>query len=53
MAKGSVWVCACGYEVPKKGAMLSGDASYNQGFHVHCPKCGKLVAQFVDPKETQ
>lgn len=52
-AKHSVWVCACGFVLPTRGAVLSGDSSYKYGFHVHCPKCGKVVAQFVDPKVTQ
>lgn len=48
-----VWLCSCSCEVPKKGAVLSGDSSYNYGFHVHCPMCGRVVAQFVDPKVNQ
>jgi hypothetical protein len=39
--------------VTKKGVALSGDFSYRIGFHVHCPVCGKVVAQFVDPKEAR
>jgi hypothetical protein len=50
VAKRSVWICSCGYTVPKKGAVLSGENSYSQGFHVHCPNCGRVIAQFVDPK---
>ena len=48
-----VWVCSCGCVVPKKGANLSGGPHYNQDYHVHCPRCGRIVAQFVYPKETQ
>lgn len=51
IAKRSVWVCSCGYTVPKKAAVLSGYASCSQGFHVHYPKCGKVIAQFVHPKQ--
>jgi hypothetical protein len=46
----SVWVCSCGYVIPKNGAILSGDDWCSQGFHVHCPRCGRVVVQFVDPK---
>jgi len=49
----SVWVCSCGCVIPKKGALLAGGASYKYDFHVHCPRCSRLVAQFVDPKETR
>ena len=52
-AKRLVWVCSCGCVVPKKAAALSGDSSYRCGFHVHCPTCGRVVAQFVNPKETR
>jgi len=45
-----VWVCSCGYTVPKRGAVLSGDDWCSQGFHVHCPRCGRVVAQFLKPK---
>ena len=48
-----VWQCTCGYQVPKKNATLSGDQTYALGFHIHCPNCGKVVAQFVNPKETK
>jgi len=51
-ARRLVWECSCGCKVPKKGVALSGDSSYRSGFHVHCPVCGRVVAQFVDPKET-
>lgn len=46
----SVWICSCGYIVPKGGVVFSGDDWSSQGFHVHCPNCGRIVAQFVDPK---
>jgi hypothetical protein len=49
--KRSVWTCSCGRQIPKKEAELSGYASGNQGFHVHCPGCGKIVAQFLTPKQ--
>lgn len=50
MDRQSVWVCSCGYIVPKKGTELSGYSSGSKGFHVHCPRCGKVVAQFIDSK---
>ena len=46
----SVWVCSCGCTIPKAAAVVSGDDWCSQGFHVHCPNCGRVVAQFVDPK---
>ncbi len=46
------WTCLCGEVIAKKGAALSGDPTYKYGIHVHCPKCSRTVAQFVDPKET-
>ena len=52
-AKRSVWVCSCGCVVPKKGALLAGGPQYKYDFHVHCPRCSRIVAQFVDPKETR
>jgi hypothetical protein len=36
--------------VPKAAAVVSGDDWSSQGFHVHCPRCGRVVARFVDPK---
>ena len=51
--KPSVWVCSCGCIIPKKGANLSGGPHYKQDYPVHCPDCGRIVAQFVNPKETQ
>lgn len=48
--KRSVWTCSCGRQILKKDAELSGYASGSQGFHVHCPGCGKVVAQFLNPK---
>jgi hypothetical protein len=49
-ARQSVWVCSCGYTVSNQDAVLSGDDWCSQGFHVHCPRCGRVIAQFVDPK---
>ena len=53
IGKPSAWKCSCGCVVPKKGAKLSGGPQYKQGYHVHCPKCGKTIAQFINPSETQ
>lgn len=50
VANRSIWVRSCGYIVSKKGAELSGYTSSAKGHHVHCPKCGKVLAQFIDPK---
>jgi len=51
--KPSTWNCTCGYTIPKKGANLSGGPQYKQDYHIHCPNCGRTVAQFINPKETQ
>jgi predicted RNA-binding Zn-ribbon protein involved in translation (DUF1610 family) len=52
--KTSLWTCnSCGTTIPKKDTYLSGYPNSNHGLHIHCPKCGKLVAAFVNPKETQ
>jgi len=37
----------CGCVFPKKDAQLSGWADHPHGFHVHCPRCGATVDQFV------
>jgi hypothetical protein len=51
--KPATWACSCGYAIPKKDALLSGGPSYKYGYHAHCPQCGRVVAQFVKPSETQ
>ncbi|MCW4008614.1 MAG: hypothetical protein NWF09_08030 [Candidatus Bathyarchaeota archaeon] len=45
--KDSYTCSQCGYVFPKKGAEVSGWAGHPYGFHVHCPRCGATVAQFV------
>jgi bifunctional DNA-binding transcriptional regulator/antitoxin component of YhaV-PrlF toxin-antitoxin module len=50
ITKRKVWVCSCGYVTPKKGAELSGYAAGSRGFHVHCPKCGRVVAEYLNKK---
>jgi hypothetical protein len=47
------WTCTCGEIIPKKDATLSGYPNSNNGQHIHCPNCGKLVAAHLNPKETQ
>jgi hypothetical protein len=47
------WLCICGTMIPKKDAKLSGTPGSHHGLHIHCPICGKIVASFVNPKETQ
>ncbi|WGM90180.1 MAG: hypothetical protein NUK63_03430 [Candidatus Bathyarchaeum tardum] len=34
----------CGYVLPKKDAKISGYNSENSSRHIHCPKCGKIIA---------
>jgi len=51
--KPATWKCMCGCVIPKASAKLSGSPEYNKGYHVHCPRCLRTVAQYVDPKETQ
>ena len=53
IGKPSAWKCSCGCIIPKKGAKLSGGPQYKQGYHVHCPQCGRTLAQFINPSETQ
>ncbi|MCW4023740.1 MAG: hypothetical protein NWF01_01735 [Candidatus Bathyarchaeota archaeon] len=45
------WKCQCGCIIPKKDAQLSGGPSYPKGYHVHCPQCGRVVAQYISLKE--
>ncbi len=40
----------CSFSFPQEGANISGDESYKYGFHVHCPQCGAVVAQFIKTK---
>jgi Fe2+ or Zn2+ uptake regulation protein len=40
----------CGHVWPKATAKTSGDPSYPHSAHVHCPKCGAVVDQFLKPK---
>lgn len=51
IGKPSVWVCSCGCVIPKKDATLSGGPQYKQGYHVHCPQCAKILAQFINPQK--
>jgi hypothetical protein len=47
--KRSAWVRSCGYVIPKKDALLSGGPSYKDGYHVHCPQWGIIVASLLSP----
>jgi predicted RNA-binding Zn-ribbon protein involved in translation (DUF1610 family) len=38
----------CGYALPKKDAIVSGWNSENSSTHVHCPKCGRIIARDVE-----
>lgn len=43
-----VYVCkGCGFELPKKDAVVSGWNSEGTSKHVHCPRCGKIIARYV------
>ena len=41
--------CICGFEVLKSEAKVSGGFGYWHGFHVHCPRCGLIIAEEVSP----
>ena len=44
-----VYVCKrCGYVLPKKGAVVSGWDAESSSTHVHCPRCGKIIATYVE-----
>jgi predicted RNA-binding Zn-ribbon protein involved in translation (DUF1610 family) len=43
-----VYVCKrCGYVLPKNEAVISGWDSEYSSTHVHCPRCGKIIARYV------
>ena len=43
-----VYVCKkCGYVLPKKDAVVSGWDAEGSTNHVHCPRCGKIIARYV------
>jgi len=48
MGKNDEYQChSCKFVFPKKGATISGFESHPNGLHVHCPKCGALVVEFL------
>ena len=47
--KEEVYVCKrCGYVLPKKDAVVSGWDTEGSSTHVHCPRCGKIIARYVE-----
>ena len=43
------YVCKrCGYVLPKRDAVVSGWDAEGSSTHVHCPRCGKIVARYVE-----
>jgi len=43
------YVCPrCGYVLPKKDAVVSGWDAEGSTTHVHCPRCGKIIARYVE-----
>ena len=48
MPKKDVYICnRCGYVLPKKDAVVSGWDAEHSSTHVHCPRCGKIIARYV------
>ena len=46
-----VYVCKkCGYVLPKRDAVVSGWDAESSSTHVHCPRCGKIIARYVKQK---
>jgi len=44
-----VYVCKrCSYVLPKKGSVVSGWDAEGSSTHVHCPRCGKIIARYVE-----
>jgi predicted RNA-binding Zn-ribbon protein involved in translation (DUF1610 family) len=47
--KEDVYVCKrCGYVLPKRDAVVSGWDAEGSSTHVHCPRCGKIIARYVE-----
>ena len=40
----------CGYVLPKRDAVVSGWDAEGSTTHVHCPRCGKIIARHVKQK---
>jgi predicted RNA-binding Zn-ribbon protein involved in translation (DUF1610 family) len=46
--KEEAYVCKkCGYVLPKKDAVVSGWDAEHSSNHVHCPRCGKIIARYI------
>jgi len=44
-----IYVCnRCGYVLPKRDAVVSGWDAEGSSTHVHCPRCGKIIARYVE-----
>jgi len=44
-----VYVCKrCGHVLPKRDAVVSGWDAEGSSTHVHCPRCGKIIARYVE-----
>jgi predicted RNA-binding Zn-ribbon protein involved in translation (DUF1610 family) len=51
--KEEVYVCKrCGYVLPKKDAVVSGWDTEGSSTHVHCPRCGKIIARYVEQERS-
>jgi len=47
--KEEAYVCKkCGYVLPKEDAVVSGWDAEGSSTHVHCPRCGKIIARYVE-----
>ncbi len=47
--KEEAYVCKrCGYVLPKRDAVVSGWDAEGSSTHVHCPRCGKIIARYVE-----
>jgi len=47
------YVCPrCGYVLPKRDAVVSGWDAEGSSTHVHCPRCGKIIARYVEQERS-
>ena len=45
------YVCKrCGYILSKRDAVVSGWEAEGSTTHVHCPRCAKIIARYVEQK---
>jgi len=43
------YVCKkCGYVLPRRDAVVSGWDAEGSSTHVHCPRCEKIIARYVE-----